>query len=520
MEENEPVQATAESPTLNTRYFFKLGSNIVSIFAGIITAAIIPRALGVRAYGDFSFVNNVVTQLLTFLDLRSSTCFYVRLSQRQKERDLVTFYGYYAVLIFVILAILLASLTMPFRGYSLFEHIPHRLIVYAFLFVGIKWLVDLFIKISDAYAATVEVERIKMGNTLLSCVIVIGLFYFDQTTIEVFYIQQIALFTLLLVLIYYHLKSRNINITIVRLLSWNDVRKYLSEFYLYSSPLALYLIITLLTELFDRFVLQHFGGSFEQGIYSFSYSIANMTILFVTAMVPLFTRELSIAFSTSDSNLTGKLYRRYVPTIYIISAYFCCFLFVNVENVALILGGEQFVDSLMSLRIMMLYPLVATYSNLNGAVIFASGRTRLFKNLAIGLAPIGMLTTYLLISDSGLFLGSSGLAIKVVALEFISVCFVMWSISSYMNIVLWKYLAHMLVSPLILIAVGYAVLTGLSFIEVLRDYRVVSFVISGVVYSILIFGLTYWFPRLAGISVESKMNLVRKLTGWLDRKSV
>ena len=78
--------------SLKKRYLAKLAANLVGLGINLVTQAIIPRGLGPKAYGDFSFLSNFFTQIMGFLDMGTSIGFYTKLSQRQKDFGLVSFY--------------------------------------------------------------------------------------------------------------------------------------------------------------------------------------------------------------------------------------------------------------------------------------------------------------------------------------------------------------------------------------------------------------------------------------------
>lgn len=500
-----------QQSTLNKRYFYKLSSNFVTILAGIFTSAIVPKALGVTAFGEFSFTNNVITQILSFLDMRASTCFYVKLSQRQNESRIITFYGIYTILVFIILFTIVGLLLIPSSRQLLFEGIDRRVVVFSVLFVTVKWIADIFVKISDAYGSTVVVERIKIINQFLGVSVLVLLFYFDVINIHIFYVHQILMFSLLTILIYSFFRKRNYKVPLIAKLEPAVFKKYASEFYVYSAPLAFYLTTTLITEVFDRYILQHFGGSYEQGLYGFSFSMSNMTILFVTAMMPLFTRELSIAFAENDRSLATSLYRKYVPILYIISAYFCCFLFVNAQSIIIIFGGLQYREALVPLKLMLLYPLISTYSNLNSSVIYAKSSTSFIKKITMIVSPIGMITAYILISSSFLDLGATGLAIKVVAIEYVATIVMFFYISRYLDIKIHKYLLHMMLSPLVLLLTAFGI-NYLMFYSFNSDpANIFLFLLSGMVYTVIIGIIVYFFPMFMGLSKEQIQTMIGRL---------
>ncbi len=495
--------------TLKKRYFYKVTSNIVTILSGLFTSAIVPRALGVNAYGDFSFVNNVISQILSFLDMRASTCFYVKLSQRQSESKIITFYGIYTLLIFFILFIIVSILSIPSSRHFILENVDEKIIWFSFVLIIAKWIVDVFIKISDAYGATVAIERIKMVNQGLSVILLVLLFYFDLINISFFYLHQIFIFLFLGFLMYNFFKSKKYQIPFIAPIELSAVKSYTKEFVSFSAPLLIFLIAQLVVEIFDRNILQHFGGSYQQGLYGFSFSISTMTILFVVAMVPLFTRELSIAFASNNLESAASLYRKYVPVIYVVSAFFCSFLFINAQGLIFLFGGEQYYESLVTLKIMLFYPLVSTYSNLNSSVIYAKSGTTIIRNIALVLSPIGMLLSFLLISSSFFNLGASGLAIKVLTLESVSVIIILLHISKYLKIKLFKYFVHMVFAPLTLLLIAFAIKWILEYFSFSSDFSIFSFVFSGFIYSLLTGSLIFIFPSFAGLS-RSNIDLALK----------
>ncbi|HPP09193.1 MAG TPA: oligosaccharide flippase family protein, partial [bacterium] len=100
--------------SLRKRYFYKLFTNIAGYAIGLITMGIIPRALGPKAFGDFNFLTNFFNQVVNFLDMGSSTAFFTKISQRQKESSLFAFYLWFTVLV-TILILLGVSLAGVFR---------------------------------------------------------------------------------------------------------------------------------------------------------------------------------------------------------------------------------------------------------------------------------------------------------------------------------------------------------------------------------------------------------------------
>ena len=65
----------SSTPTLARRYAFKLLANVASVPVYLAMEAILPRALGPRMYGNYSFATNLFQQLSGFLDMGTSPAF-------------------------------------------------------------------------------------------------------------------------------------------------------------------------------------------------------------------------------------------------------------------------------------------------------------------------------------------------------------------------------------------------------------------------------------------------------------
>ena len=110
---NAPAISSAGADSLKRRYIFKLVANIFGLIIGLATQAIIPRGLGPVAYGDFNFLTNFFQQVFGFFDMGTSTCFYTKLSQRQNDSGLVSFYLCFSGIISLVVLTFVADVNDP-----------------------------------------------------------------------------------------------------------------------------------------------------------------------------------------------------------------------------------------------------------------------------------------------------------------------------------------------------------------------------------------------------------------------
>lgn len=173
--------------SLKRRYVAKLATNLVGLVINMVTQAIIPRGLGPKAYGDFSFLSNFFTQLVNFFDMGTSTCFYTKLSQRQRDIGIISFY--IGFVIFASIAVTTLVVIISFMPVSV-KIWPGQLMLFVYLAAiwGIfSWFTQILNKIVDAFGLTVPAEIAKIAQKLLGVILVLGLFVSNYLNLSNFF---------------------------------------------------------------------------------------------------------------------------------------------------------------------------------------------------------------------------------------------------------------------------------------------------------------------------------------------
>jgi len=173
--------------SLKKRYLYKLVANIIGLFIAIVTQAIIPRGLGPKAYGDFSFLTNFFTQIVSFLDMGTSIAFYTKISQRPKEFGLVSFYLYFAMFVSVVVLVFVTfSVTTSIHG-KLWPNQGVFYIVLAAVWGIMTWLIQIINKMGDAYGLTVSTELARISQKVLGLALIVPLFLFELLNLRNFF---------------------------------------------------------------------------------------------------------------------------------------------------------------------------------------------------------------------------------------------------------------------------------------------------------------------------------------------
>lgn len=490
--------------SLKKRYLYKLGTNVLGLCISLVTAGIVPRGLGPKSYGEYNYLTSFFLQIKGFLDMGVTLGFYNKMSQRQKETSLVIFYYYFMAL----MSLLIIAFVIIINCTSIYKKLlPDQNILYIYmaaLFSIITWVCYGFDQIVDIYGLTVYSEMARLFQKILGAMILVTLFVFHNLTLKHYFFYQYFNLILLAVVFATIIQKKHKTLIQSWLLTYIEIKKYLHEFYHYSFPLFIESSVGLVAGLLDRWLLQVFAGSVQQGFYGLSFNIGAICFLFTGAMTPLIAREYAVAFSKNDLGGMSKLFRRYVPMLYSIAAYFACFIAVQSDKVVYIFGGHNFKSAAMAVTIMAFYPVHQTYGQLSTTVITATGQTKLYRNVGIFASITGLLMTYFLIAPKsmmGMNAGATGLAIKMVLIQIIVVNIFLYFISKMLKISFFKYMGHQIISLCCLLAMGILSKIAVGRIMPLLQFNniIAGFFVSGVIYTSMVVFIAIYFPRLFGL---------------------
>ena len=488
--------------SLKKRYSIKLLANIISGIIGAILIAIVPKALGPVAYGQFVYLQEFFIKVIGFLDMGSSMAFFTKLSARHTRKELITFYFIYSMLLLIFVFSFVFIVDTFNYTETILPAIPNQYIYLGLFFVFFTWFTQIFIKISDAYALTVSVELIKITHKIVSLLLLLYFVYFNAFDLDsYFYFHYITLFSFLLILSWLFIKK---GIFDKKLFNLNFGFKSLSkEFVEYCSPLLTYSILVILVGLFDIWLLQKMAGSIQTGYYGLSYALAAMCFLFTSAMTPIITREFSKSYEQKNLQEMKRLFYRYIPMLYSIAAFFAIFISMQSENVLAIFTDDKFKDAYLVLIVMAFYPIHQTYGQLSGSIFYATGQTKRLRNIAFVTQPIGLLLTFTFIYI--LDLGAVGLAWKMIIGQAIGVNIQLYYNAKFLDFKMKHFILHQVYSILFFVALAYASSIFIDFHSPL-----VSFLTSGFVYTVLVIIFVYIFPKVfATTRDEIKQNLLR-----------
>lgn len=504
--------------SLKTRYLYKLVNNFIGIPFNLVTQTIATRVLGPESYGNFGFLNNFFSQLVSFFDAGTSDGFYTKLSQRQNEKSLLRFYWSFAFVISLLVLITLTLLYMLGLGEIIWPLQSARHVWLAGILGLVTWYSQIILKINDALGLTRASEIIKTLQKIIGLLFLVNMYLWLKFDLSDFYIYQILMVLLLCVGWMIFLSKKNIQLFPSIHLSRDITNRYTKEFYSYSAPLFIYTTFGLIVGVLDRWLLQSFGGSIQQGFYSLSYQIGAICFLFTNAMTPLITREFAIAFGERDSHKMSSMFSKYIPLLFSIAAFFSIYISFNAHIISILIAGDKFQNASTSIAIMAFYPIHQTYGQLNGSLFYATGQTRLYKNIGIFFMPVGLLMTFFFLAPQkmlGMHMGSVGLALKMVILQFMIVNVQLFYNSRFLRLSFAKLFMHQIYIPIILSSLAFF---STFFSEYFFKSSFTILTVSGILYFVATVSAIFIFPSIFFLNRKDLKQAIISVKQWFLMK--
>ena len=223
--------------SLRVRYLFKLFTNVIGIPISLITESLIPRGLGSKLYGDFSFISGFFQNFTSFIDFGSSNAFYDKISKRPNEELLRKFYWklvgiisvFFSAVVILFIFSDISSLIWP-------GQIP-RYILMGLGFGFLYWYSQIMLKVVDAYALTKKGEIIRVLQKFLRLFIILPMYFFDFFTLDIFFLYNYIIMLFSIISWIYILYKDGINVFPKVNLSAKYLKLYSTEFYTYCLPL-------------------------------------------------------------------------------------------------------------------------------------------------------------------------------------------------------------------------------------------------------------------------------------------
>jgi O-antigen/teichoic acid export membrane protein len=485
--------------SIRSRFVFTLAANLGRSFLSLITGLLLARWLSPENYGRMAFLLGTFLAVRQLLDMGASTAFFTFMSQKPRTRRFVRVYVGW-LLLQVIVAIVLISVLMPAAWIEFIWRGESRgLVMLAFLAVFMQNSMWPAIQAAgEAHRNTFRVQGAGVGVAAMHLAAVALLWWADMLGIAAILVAIVA--------------EHFVALLAVRgaiIFAADDAeepptgaglfRKYL----VFCLPFIPYAWVGFSYDFADRWLLQRFGGSSQQAFYAVSAQFASIALLATSSILAIFWKEVAEAHYRGDRARAGMLYQRVSRMLFFVGAALAGYFTFWTSELVHVLLGDAYANATLTLSLMFLLPVHQSMGQIGDTLLFATERGRLQTTVGIFfmLASIGV--TYALLAPhvgpfDGPQLGASGVAIKMLVLQFLRVNVVMLVICRLFDWrVDWVYQPASLGGCLILGWLAHSAVVQFSD----DGSSAIAMMASGaVIYGTFIALLLLSWPRLTGFS--------------------
>jgi O-antigen/teichoic acid export membrane protein len=294
-----------------------------------------------------------------------------------------------------------------------------------------------------------------------------------------------------------------------------ELRQIAKMYINFCSPIIIYSVISFLYSFIDTWLLQKFGGSQKQAIYAVSNQFSSIALLATSAISNIFFKEITEAFHNNDLIKVGIVYSRVYRFLFVIAALISCFLIPWTKNILQYLLGDSYTAGYLTLSIMLLYPIHQSIGQIGGSVLFAVEHVALQVKIGIIFMILSMFVTYFVLAPTnaiipGLNLGSEGLALKMLLMQFLQVNIIIYFISNILNLKFDYALQFIVIITLLIIS--YITFFSINYFQLFSNSFLISIIFGFILYLFLVFIILFYKPRLLGINKLEIVNFFNKLS--------
>lgn len=480
--------------------------------AGLLVA----RALDPSGYGDLMFLLGSFTAVRQLLDMGSSSAFYTLLSQKPRGQQFyLLYFGWLAAQFLIVLLLLTLLMPQSMMGQVWLGH-SRQVVLLAFVATFLQQQVWSTVgQIGEASRQTVRVQVLSLSVAILHLLLLVALLLQGWISIPVVLGLYVAEYSFAAVWAYWFLRY-SLQPSRVAVREPVSTGQMLHEYRVYCTPLVLYSLVSFAYAFGDRWMLQNFGGSQQQGFYQIGYQFAAVSLIATTSILRIFWKEISEAGARKDWKRVRMLYQRVSRGLVMLGAILSGFMIPWAKAILVLFLGEAYASAWPALTIMLLYPIHQSMGQIGGTLFLATGKTRIhvvygtiFMLVSLPVSYIAQAPPHALFP--GLGLGSIGMALKMVVLNMIGVNVMAWLIARVYG---WKYdWAYQIVGISSLVAIGFI---SKHLIGSLWDLNgegialLLPIIVSGLLYSLAAVGLIWVMPWLVGMERAEIIAILRK----------
>lgn len=450
------------------RFSFSLIANVIRALVSFTSVILLARWLGPVDYGRMAFLISTFMAIKSLLDMGTSSAFFTFLSRKRRSSRFV-FYFWLWVFCQFLFSLLLVGFILPDTMISfIWKGEPRGLIVLALVASFMQFTVwPIASQMAEASRQTIKLQKLNVFIACLHLLLIITMWSSGELSIPLLFVIIACEWSIAGFIASTFYRSKKINDTNPNKTELSD-HKTFSSFLAYCLPFLPYVWLGFASEFADRWILQSFGGSVEQAYYGIAAQFASLSLIATASLTKVLWKEVAESNEVGDKEKVKNLFIVSSKSLFILTACLACCLLPCADRIIEILLGSEYKDGVLALSIMFLYPVHQSLGQISGTMYYALGFTLPYVLIGISHNLISILVAYFMMAPSnamlpGLELGSIGLAIKMVLVQFVMVNISLFWLSRRIGISYSIFYQISYLSLFLLIGFGSRLLVDLFF---------------------------------------------------------
>ena len=374
-------------------------SKLIAYLTTILIAKTGSNVLGILNLG-FSIISFIA--MISLLGLSNGILRYVSYYIGKKDKQRIKGTILSALKISSTIGISMLILTIIFSGYisiNIFNKPELISVIRVFAFIiPLIIFIEIFASIFLSFKKIQYNTIIKDFGDKLFKLLLVFLFIslgFGLTGLACSYLfSSIITFSLLL----YFLRKKEFGLFNNKIKPKSNTRELL----IYSLPLILTSLLTLLQKWADTFVIGYYRSASEIGVYSIAFSTASLLAIIPTALMSLFIPVITSLYGQNNIRDIRKMSNNIVKWIFMINLPFAIILSIFSRELIKIVFGLEYANGYISLIILSLAYLILSMTHVYGSNLLMIKRTKLLSLFVLISTLTNILLNIILIPKYGI----------------------------------------------------------------------------------------------------------------------
>jgi O-antigen/teichoic acid export membrane protein len=398
-------------------------ANIARSGFSFLTGVVVARKLGAGAYGDFNFLLASFAAINLVLDMGSSPAFYTLVAGQRRSRMFFALYILWTFGVQLLGTVLVVGVIMPQSVIAfIWPGTPRSLVLLAF---GSSFMATqawtMVSQMGEAQRRTVLVQAGAVAQSVVHFLLVVIATRAGVLAVRSLLILLIVEYALLALFLGPRLFRGSIDER-----ASTSAASVVQLFVDYCRPLVLYGFVSFLYDFADRWLLQRYGGSVQQGLFSVGQQIGGISLLATSSILRVLWKEVADAQGAGEIERAFGLYTGAKQALYLVAAWISCFFVPWSRDILLLALGPSYEAGWAALALMLVYPVHQVLGQIQGTFFLASGNTKLYGQIGVVAMLTGIPVTYVCLAPKsgvlpGMGFGAFGLALKLVLLQVVAV---------------------------------------------------------------------------------------------------